>query len=171
MKSEKYISNLMGAFATSVSTAIEDRVAMLGGRSFSHDTALVAIDNHPNETIDILSKVLGLTHSGAVRLINTLEQEGLVYKYRSIQDARAAVLSTTQVGKERVKKILSTREEVIATVFQHFDSEQKQSLVGLLEVAMGNLAYTEVEARRICRLCDEGVCRDLGCPVEAAVTS
>ena len=74
MKNEKYISNLIGTFATSVSNDIEKQIAELGGRSLSHEAALVTIYNHPNETIDVLSKVLGLTHSGAVRLINTLEK-------------------------------------------------------------------------------------------------
>lgn len=58
-------------------------------------TVLVVINNHPNETIDVLSKVLALSHSGAVRLINTLEQEGLVARYKSMQDARFVVLRTT----------------------------------------------------------------------------
>ena len=78
MKNDKYISNLIGAFATSVAGDIEQKISDLGGRSLSHESALVVIFNHPNETINVLSKVLGLTHSGSVRLINTLEGEGLV---------------------------------------------------------------------------------------------
>ncbi len=169
MKDEKYISNLIGAFATSVSTAIESQISELGGRSLSHEAALVAIHNHPNETIDVLSKVLGLTHSGAVRLINTLEQEGLIARKKSVQDARSVVLCTTQEGSERVAEILSSREAAIVKVLDHFSEEQKQSFTKLLEVAMGNLTDKQSEARRICRLCNEGVCRKLGCPVEGSI--
>lgn len=169
MKDEKYISNLIGAFATSVSTAVESKVLTLGGRSLSHETALVAINNHPNETIDVLSKVLALSHSGAVRLINTLEQEGLVARYKSTQDARSVVLRTTQQGAERVKIILNSRESVILKVLEHFTDEQKKQFSGLLESAMANLTDKQIEARRICRMCDEGVCRKMGCPVEKAV--
>ena len=169
MKDEKYISNLIGAFATSVSTAIESQISELGGRSLSHEAALVAIHNHPNETIDVLSKVLGLTHSGAVRLINTLEQEGLIARKKSVQDARSVVLCTTQEGSERVEEILCSREAAIVKVLDHFSKEQKQSFTELLEVAMGNLTDKQSEARRICRLCNEGVCRKLGCPVEGSI--
>ena len=60
MKNEKYISNLIGTFATSVSNDIEKQIAELGGRSLSHEAALVTIYNHPNETIDVLSKTIEL---------------------------------------------------------------------------------------------------------------
>lgn len=40
MKDEKYISNLIGAFATFVSTAVESKVLTLGGRSLSHENCI-----------------------------------------------------------------------------------------------------------------------------------
>ena len=40
--------------------------------------ALVTIGNHPGESVEALRHALGLTHSGAVRLLNGLEAEGLV---------------------------------------------------------------------------------------------
>lgn len=169
MKDEKYISNLIGAFATSVSTAISLQVSTLGGRSLNHEAALVAINNHPDETIDMLSKVLALTHSGAVRLINALEQEGLVARHKSTQDARSVVLRTTQQGSERVRDILNKREAATFKVIEHFSDEQKQLFTELLETTMANLTNKQIEARRVCRLCDEDVCRKLGCPVEKTI--
>lgn len=169
MKNEKYLSNLIGAFATVVSSDIEKQISELGGRSLNHEAALVAINNHPNETIDVLSKVLDLTHSGAVRVINTLEQEGLVLRQKSQRDARSVVLRTTQKGSDRVDKILSNREGSISKVFKHLNEEQKQHFTELLEVTMSHLTDKEIAARRICRMCDEGVCRKIGCPVEKAI--
>lgn len=169
MKNKKYISNLIGAFATTVSSDIENKISELDGRSLSHEAALVAIYNHPNETIDVLSKVLGLTHSGAVRLINTLEKEGFVERGKSTQDARSVVLCITSHGSERVKSILDNREKATLKLLECFNEEQEQSFLGLLEVAMGHLTNEQIEARRICRLCNEGVCRKLGCPVENAI--
>lgn len=169
MNDDKYLSNLIGAFATSVSTSIENQVFELKGRSLNHEVALVAISNHPNETIDVLSKVLGLTHSGTVRLINTLEQEGLVARHKSLQDARSVVLNTTLQGNDRVEQILTHRHNALAKVTEHFSHDQKQQFTKLLEVAMGHLTDKKVEARRICRLCDEGVCRKQGCPIEKSI--
>lgn len=169
MKNDKYISNLIGAFATLVAGDIEQKISDLGGRSLSHESALVVIFNHPNETINVLSKVLGLTHSGSVRLINTLEGEGLVERHRSVEDARSVVLCVTPDGRKRVKQILNSREAVTAKVLENFNDDQKQSLLGLLEVAMNGLTHEQLKARQICKLCDEGVCRILGCPVENSI--
>ncbi|WP_024610246.1 MarR family transcriptional regulator [Pseudoalteromonas sp. TB64] len=169
MKNEKYLSNLIGTFATSVSNDIEKQIAELGGRSLSHEAALVTIYNHPNETIDVLSKVLGLTHSGAVRLINTLEKEELVKRQKSLKDARSVVLRTTDKGSKRVELILSNRETATSKILSNFNTEQKQSFLSLIEIALGTLTSEQIEARKICKLCNEGVCRKQGCPVENAI--
>lgn len=171
MTDNKYASNLIGAFATMVSTKVETQILDLGGRSLNHEAALVAIHNHPNETIDVLSKVLGLTHSGVVRLINMLEKEDFVVRHKSTKDARAVVLQITDKGTYRVKEILLSREKVTSKVLASFDDAQKQALVELLETAMGDLAGEQMNARRICRLCNEGVCRKRGCPVEMNITT
>ena len=169
MKNGNYRTNLTGAFATYVSTAIETNVSELGGRSLNHEAALVAIYNHPNDTIDSLSKILWLTHSGAVRLVNTLEEQGLITRSKSAEDARAVILSTTPEGGKRVENILQQREKAIENVFKYFDARQKQEFINLLGIAMRGLTEDRLEARRICRLCNEDVCRNVGCPVEQSL--
>lgn len=169
MKDKKYISNLIGAFATMASNKIEKEISELGGRSLSHETALVVIHNHPNETIDVLSKILDLTHSGAVRLINTLESEGFVQRHKSAKDARSVVLSITSAGSTRVQSILSSREKITFKLLDNFDEIQKQDFLNLLEIAMGNLTNEKIKALQICKLCNEGVCRKQGCPVEKSI--
>ncbi|NRA72806.1 MAG: MarR family transcriptional regulator [Gammaproteobacteria bacterium] len=169
MKDKKYISNLIGAFSTMVSSKIEIGISELGGRSLSHEIALVVIHNHPNETIDVLSKVLGLTHSGTVRLINTLENEGFVQRHKSEKDARSVVLSVTSAGSIRVQSILDSREKVTLKLLESFDETQKQDFLNLLEIAMGNLTGEKIQALQICKLCNEGVCRKQGCPVEESL--
>lgn len=169
MKNEKYISNLISTFATFVSNDIEKQIAELGGRSLSHESALVTIYNHPNETIDVLSKVLGLTHSGAVRLINTLEKEELVERRKSVKDARSVVLYVTDKGSKRVKRVLNSRETATSKILNSFNDEQKQSFLSLIELALSSLTSEQIEARKICKLCNEGVCRKRGCPVENAI--
>ena len=170
MNESDYLANLLGAFSTAVSTQIAQRVADLGGHSLSHESALVAIRNHPDDTIDVLSRVLGLTHSGAVRLINTLEEEALVERHQSKEDARAVVLRVTRKGRRRVDQILKARAQITAQILANFTDEQQQALTQLLEVALGGLTGGQEEARRICRLCNEQICRSQGCPVEMAIS-
>ncbi len=169
METNDYITNLLGAFATTISTQIEQAVAGLGGRNLTHEAALVAIHNHPNETIDMLSKILGLTHSGGVRLINTLEEEGLVERQRSEQDARAVVLYVTAKGRRRAQKVLQARARVIAPILANLTDDQQQLLVPVLQATLGGLTNGQEGARRICRLCNERICRPQGCPVELAI--
>ncbi|OED46179.1 MarR family transcriptional regulator [Endozoicomonas sp. (ex Bugula neritina AB1)] len=169
MNTNHYISNLLGAFATTVSMQIEQEIMHLGGHSLTHESALVAIRNHPNNTISILSKVLGITHSGAVRLVNTLVEEGLVERRRSNKDARAAILCVTEEGTIRVDKVLAAREKVTAQVLGHLDKQQQASIISVLETSLSALTGGQESARRICRLCDESVCRSKGCPVEMAI--
>ena len=171
MKNDKYMTNLLGAFATTVSTQIEQSVAELGGRSLSHEAALVAIYNHPNNSIDMLSKVLGLTHSGAVRLINTLEKEKLVERHRSNEDARAVVLRVTIKGKARAYSVLQAREKITTQIVKTLTVKQKTALEPVLEAMLGALTNGQEGARRICRMCNEEVCRIQGCPVERATNN
>jgi len=166
MSIDPYVTNLLGAFATTMSTRIEQEIALLGGRSLSHEVALVTISNHPSDSINILSKVLGLTHSGAVRLIDTLEKEKLVERHRSSDDARSVVLQVTAKGQRRADDVLQARKTVTTKVLETLSAEQQQAFGSMLEAALGGLTDDQGEARRICRLCDESVCRPHGCPVE-----
>lgn len=54
-------------------------------------------------------------------------------------------------------------------MLEHFTDEQRKQFSGLLELAMTNLTDKKIEARRICRMCDEGVRRKVDCPVESAI--
>lgn len=164
-----YLENIVGAFATALMSNIENEVSNLGGRSLSHESALVAIYNHPGEGIDKLSKVLNLTHSGAVRLVGTLTSEGLLIRRQNPNDARAVVLCVTSKGHERAEKILKARSNTISRALTSFSDQQKEALLPIMELALSSITENKTEARRICRLCNEGVCRARGCPVEGAV--
>ncbi|MEO1321293.1 MAG: MarR family transcriptional regulator [Pseudomonadota bacterium] len=135
----------------------------------THESALVVVFNHPGESIDSLRRALGLTHSGTVRLIDTLEAEGLVARARSARDARAVVLRPTAKGRRRAKRVLATRERTIAQVMGSLDSDQVAALRPVIEASLAAMADSPDAARRICALCDETTCRPQGCPVECAV--
>lgn len=170
MDTELYINNLLGAFATTLSSAIDENVGGVGLRSGSAATALVTVFNHPNESIDVLRRILNVTHSGAVRLINGLETEGLVERKPSAQDRRAVVLRLTKDGDTRAKAVLAARENVTTRIVENLSAEQREALLPVLATMLQTLTGDQSSARRNCRLCNEGVCRPNGCPVEQAVT-
>jgi len=168
MKNDDYSQNLIGAFATAVASSMEAELAALGGHSINHESALVVLSNHPDDGIDMLSKVLGITHSGAVRLVDTLETEGLVQRKPSPRDARAVIVRITAKGRNRATKVLRARARVTQNLLGRLDGAEKEALIPALETLLAAMTVDRSGARRICRFCDEGVCRAQGCPVEAA---
>lgn len=162
------MTNLLGAFATTVATNIEQQVAEVGLRGTSAATALVTIRNHPNDTIEVLRRILGITHSGAVRLINGLEDDGLIRRQRSGSDGRAVTTRLTREGEKRATMVLEARARVTTAVLGSLSHEQQSMLRPALQTALAALTDGKDKARRICRLCDEQVCRPNGCPVEIA---
>ena len=160
--------NMLGA----VALALADRIAACAQATSSlHDSAasaLVVIANHPGEPVDAIRRTLGLTHSGAVRLVDGLEANGLVERRRSDSDARAIALWPTRPGKRTASKILAARAEMLEPVFAGTSEADKQAIVALLKRALAKLTDNRDRARSICRFCEEGVCRPPGCPVEQA---
>ena len=72
-------ANVLGAVALAVAGQIPVTVTPGGGRSDSSAAALSALYHFPGPpTVDRLGQVLGLTHSGAVRLVDRLAGAGLV---------------------------------------------------------------------------------------------
>ncbi|WP_262694437.1 MarR family winged helix-turn-helix transcriptional regulator [Kordiimonas aquimaris] len=165
------MSNILGAFATSVAIRIDDEISKLGFRSSNAATALVTVGNHPDDTIDVLCRVLNLTHSGAVRLINGLEEDGFVERRRSRDDARAVVIRLTTEGRSKAGIVLEARSRITSAVLEMLADEQKAALTPAMETVLRSLTNGNDEARRICRLCNESICRPEGCPVENAASS
>lgn len=167
-RSDSQTLNMLGAMAL----ALADQIAACAqAASTLHDSAasaLVAIANHPGEPVDAIRRTLGLTHSGAVRLIDGLEAAGLVERRRSDRDARAIALWATPAGKRSVSKILAARAELLEPVLAGMSRADKQAVGALLKRALANLTDNRDRARSICRFCEEGVCRPRGCPVEQA---
>lgn len=168
MASDTYIINLLGVFTTTIATSIDQKVAEVGGGGINAATALVTIRNHPDDSIDVLRRILNLTHSGAVRLINRLEADHLVERQKHSNDGRSVAIRLTAEGQKHADSILDARAQVTNSVLDILSDEQKIALIPILEIALNAMTHGEDSARRICRLCNERVCRPQGCPVEMA---
>ncbi len=166
MSTDTYATNMLGAFTTALAAGIDEEISGVGLRSLSAATALVTIRNHSDDSIEVLRRVLNLTHSGAVRLINGMEEDGLVERHRSPHDTRAVTVRLTAEGRNQAEQVLRARAAVTERVFAALTDEQQTVLTPILKMALQALTEGRDSARRICRLCDEGVCRPTGCPVE-----
>jgi MarR family transcriptional regulator, negative regulator of the multidrug operon emrRAB len=160
--------NMLGALALALADRIATRAEAASNLHDSAASALVVIANHPGERIDAIRRTLGLTHSGAVRLIDGLEEAGLVERRRSDRDARAIALWATPSGERTASQIIAARAELLEPMLASTSEADRKTIAALLETALAELTDSPDGARSICRFCAERVCRPLGCPVEQA---
>lgn len=117
-------------------------------------------------SIDRLAKVLGLTHSGAVRLVDRLAAAGLVTREAG-GDSRTAAVALTADGDELARVVTDSRARVLQDALAALSMADRHALDFLLGEVLAGLVREPGATRWICRLCDTGACgRSTGqCPV------
>lgn len=160
-------ANLLGAFALVVAERVRSATDDATGRPTSDTAALVALTTTlGGASQDTLAAVLGLTQSGAVRLVDRLSRDGLVER-RQGPDGRTSAVVVTSSGRSAARRALDGRHETIRGVLAVLDDADRDRLTLLLEELLSGLTTSRAAAYRICRLCDPAVCgHDAGrCPV------
>lgn len=162
-------ANLLGAQAL----AVCDRLQAAGAPIDSAAAALCALrDFAGGESVDGLRRILGITHSGAVRLADRLEADGLLERRRGERDARTVSLHLTRAGRARADAIRDRRIDTLEQLLAELRPEDERRLTGLLERLLGAMTTDRASARHICRLCESDVCGHPDrCPVTQAVAA
>jgi MarR family transcriptional repressor of emrRAB len=158
-------ANLLGALGTVLSDALADAAELAGGASPA--AALVALyGTSAGGTIDSLAGRIGLSHSGAVRLVDRLVRDGLVERRRGA-DQRSASLVLTPSGRRAARKVLARRDANLQVLLGLLTDDQRAAAVELVEALLGAVGRGGEAEPRVCRLCDLEACgRSRGrCPV------
>ena len=164
-------TNAFGALTLAVADRVQEAVAGVAGHGASGPAALVALDGvAAGGPIDALRRILGLTHSGAVRLVDRLAAAGLVER-RVGPDARAVSLHLTPAGRRVARRILAAREAALEQVLAGLSAAQREQLDSLLRAAFPALVADREDIGRVCRLCEIDRCgrRREHCPAIAAL--
>ena len=153
-------ANLLGAAALAVAGRLEATAA---------DAALLALSTWlAGATIDELAHVVALSHSGAVRLADRLEADGLLARTAG-RDGRSVALRLTPAGMRAAAQRRAARERVMTELLDLLTPARRAALVGALEDLLGGLVHDHGDARRVCRLCDADACgHPERCPVTRA---
>jgi MarR family transcriptional repressor of emrRAB len=140
------------------------------GAELSTTAALVTLQTMTDGgSIDELRRVLGLSHSGGVRVVQTLRDGGLVVQERDPADGRAVRLRLTNTGHEAAHRIRQARLETLGALLGALTPAQQAELDGLFADILSGATGDRTDARHICRLCDPGVCgHPTKCPVTLA---
>jgi len=150
--------NAFGALSLAVADRMREAMASVAGHGASGPAALVALDGLAGgASIDALRRLLGLTHSGTVRLVDRLAGAGLVER-RVGPDARTVSLHLTPRGRRTARRVLAAREAALEQVLAPLSPAQREQLESLLSTLFQGLEPTRESAPRICRLCDADRC-------------
>lgn len=152
--------NLLGALCLSADDVQYEALVSVSGSSGAAPAAIVTIGTFPGQSIDELRSALGITHAGAVRLVDGLVVNGKVDRQRA---GRTVSLSLTEEGERLKQELLNGRGEALMGLLGSLDEAERRSLESLLRKMLTGYARERPQPRYHCRLCDRHVCSP--CPV------
>jgi MarR family transcriptional repressor of emrRAB len=172
-------ANVLGALSLAIVDRVRDATEASAGHSAAAPAALVALHQFVRGgSMDDLRKVLGLTPSGAVRLVDRLAADGYVERGPGA-DGRSLALTLTPSGRRVARRVLSARAEALDAVLAPLTGPERVTLTRISEKLLRGITVDRLAARGrgsipsggwLCRLCDHGACgRDRGtCPAASA---
>ena len=108
---------------------VEARLAAAGLPGYAWYDVLWGLESGPGGTrrMHELADVLAIERYNLTRLVDRLEQEGLVQRARSAEDGRAAYATITREGRALRRKMWKVYESTVAEVLlsQFSDREQE----------------------------------------------
>jgi MarR family transcriptional repressor of emrRAB len=181
--SHRHAANALGALSLVVADRMNASVEAIAELGPSAPAALVALHEFlDGGSVTQLSSVLGLTHSGTVRLVDRLGAEGLVERVGA-QDGRAVSVVLTRSGRRVALRIRRARETSLTSVLSALTSDEINNLAAALDAMLSTVTVARAEERSahssdrpqpwLCRLCDFAACgrREGNCPVNNAATT
>lgn len=172
-------ANLLGALALVLADRMRQAVADAAGATSAGPAALAFLDGFGDgRSIDQLRAVVGLSSSGAVRLVDRLQRDGLVER-RPGADARSVALRLTSRGRAVAAAVREARAHAVGRALEGLSPDERAALTPLLERLLREITIQRMHDRDVgrvppdgwvCRLCDPSACgRDDGrCPTAAA---
>lgn len=118
---------------------------------------VIAVGNNPDIQVGQLARRLGLSHSGTVRLVQRLEEEGLLVKWRG-GDARTVTLHLTEAGEAAKERLFETLEEIVATILEPLEDREPQEFLTLARKVLSRFEAPAEVFEAACRFCDAHHC-------------
>jgi DNA-binding MarR family transcriptional regulator len=170
------LANLVATLAVTLADRIRADTEDAAGHAAAAPAALVALKEFlERPSIDDLRAVVGLTHSGTVRLVERMAEAGLVAR-RPGRDGRSVAIVLTPKGRKTAERIAAARFAAVSPALDTLSDDDRDVLAVHLEKMLAAVTAERLVARSrgehlaggwMCRLCDFGACgRDRGaCPV------
>src|SRR5690349_14120490 len=108
------LGNLLACLSTNLAEEAQQALERASGLTGSATAALLALQEFlAGAHVGRLADVLGLTHSGAVRVVTQLERDGLAERHEGA-DRRRVEVRLTAKGRRQARATRAARDEVIA---------------------------------------------------------
>lgn len=162
-----HADNVLGALSLVVADRTFDAISALGRLSPSDAIALSALQQFLDRpSIDKLAQVLGLSHSGAVRLVDRLAAANLVRRASGL-DRRESAIVLTAAGRRAADTVVKARSDTLAWATARLSAEDREALDRVAGQILAGMVRGPGATRWMCRFCDLGACgRGRGyCPV------
>jgi DNA-binding MarR family transcriptional regulator len=179
---DTHLVNVLGALALGLADAIRDETEAATGMTGAGPAALVALQKFlAGRPTEHLAQATGLTHSGAVRLVDRLVEDGLVER-RPGRDGRSLSIALTAKGRAQSRKVSAARARAVETVLAPLRADDRRALVRLADALVTSITEHRLDERAqgvvptqgwLCRMCDLAACgRPQGrCPAANAANA
>jgi len=160
-------ANRLGALALAVGDRMQEAAAGQAGHSDSAAAALSALVHILDRpSVDHLRRLLGLTSSGTVRLLDRLQEHGYIKRVPG-RDGRETAITLTAAGRRAAGRVTKARAQVLEEALAPLSAGERETLDAALSKILVGLMREPGAVRWTCRLCDTHACGRYvgGCPV------
>src|SRR5215218_1561895 len=107
-------ANRLGAIALTLSDGIRDATEAATGMAGGLPAALVSLREWADgRSVDVLAEAMRVSHSRAVRVVDSLEAAGLARRVPDPADGRRALVWLEPPGRELAERALEARARVL----------------------------------------------------------
>ena len=166
----EHTGNLLGALSLVVHDRLMEAISDATGQNDSAAAALSSLENFVDQpSVGLLHRMLGLTPSGAVRLVDRLEAEGYLQRGAGA-DGRSTRVHLTRTGRRAARKVTAARAQVLDHALSGLSATERRALDSLLSRLLVGMMRGPDARRFMCRLCDARACghAEGRCPVRNA---
>ena len=165
------VANRLGAVALTLSDRIRDATEAATGLGGGIPAALVSLSEWADgRSVDVLAEAMRVSHSRAVRVVDTLEAAELARREPDPSDGRRALVRLEPAGRVVAERALEARALVLERAVAVLDDADVRDLERVLGALLEATTIDLRAAKETCRLCDAHACGhyDGSCPVTRA---
>jgi len=135
---DSYLPYLLNRAGARIAASFSDKVRPLGA-TLQMWRVLAALREQDGRRMGDLSTTTSIEVSTLTRLIDGMEEKGLVARRRDPEDARAIVLHVTAAGRRLARRILPIAERYEAVALAGFNRAEAETLKAALRRLYSNM--------------------------------